>query len=596
MADEVTAQDRSNSSKVSRRSLLAAAGAITGGAALAGIPRAARAAGRTFDAEADVIVVGGGGAAFAAAVAAAQGGARVLVLEKAPAIGGTTARSGGAYWIPNNHLMQARGVNDPKPDAVKLMARLSYPTVYDPDSPQLGLDRFTYDSIAGYYDRGSQVVQQLDQMGVIRSQFAALLPGQNPTGGITWTHPDYHAELPENKATHGRTLNPVGSEGGGGGSLMTGLATFARRRGVRILTSQHVIQIATNGKGEVVGVLALTPQGERMYRARRAVVFGSGGFTQDRSKVMNYLRAPIFGGCAVPTNTGDFIDMASQIGARMGNMRNGFFVQHVLEQALANSSVVDDLWIPPGDSMIMVNRYGDRVSSEKTPYNEHTQSHFVWDTNRAEYPNLVQFMVYDDALANDPAQAYGQPIPRPGTQAPFVISGATIPQLAENVQRRLDELRGRYSITNSIGPSVRLTDGFADNLQRTIERFNEFARNGHDPDFGRGSTPIQVSWGGPRRRGNTKNSSMYPLSSSGPYHCILIGGGTLDTNGGPLVDTSARVIHIDGQPIPGLYGAGNCIASPAGQAYWSAGGTIGPGLTYGFTAGESAVKEPVKEV
>jgi succinate dehydrogenase/fumarate reductase flavoprotein subunit len=593
MADDPTAQ---HGSKVSRRSLLAAAGAITGGAALASMPRAARAAGRSFDAEADVIVVGGGGAAFAAAVGAAQGGTSVMVLEKAPSIGGTTARSGGAYWIPNNHLMQAKGVEDPKEPAVKLMARLAYPTVYDPEAPQYGLDSFSLDALSKYYDRAPEVVSRIERMGVLRSQFAALLPGQNATGGITWTHPEYHAELPENRAPYGRTLNPVGSEGGGGGSLMSGLAGYARRRGVRVLTGQHVIQIATNGKGEVVGVIAQTPDGERMYRARRAVVFGTGGFTQDRAKVMNYLRGPIFGGCAVPTNTGDFIDMASQLGARLGNMRNGFFVQHVLEQALANSSVVDDLWIPPGDSMIMVNRYGDRVSSEKVPYNEHTQSHFVWDTTRAEYPNLVQFMVYDDAVANDPAQAYGQPYPRPGSTAPFVISGATIGELSRNIQERLDRLRGRHSVNGSIGPDVHLADGFADNLQRTIERFNGFAQDGHDPDFGRGSTPIQVSWGGPRRRGNTKNSTMYPFRSSGPYHCILIGGGTLDTNGGPMVDPSGRVLHISGRPIPGLYGAGNCIASPAGQAYWSAGGTLGPAITYGFTAGENAIGEPEKEV
>jgi succinate dehydrogenase/fumarate reductase flavoprotein subunit len=582
-------------SRVSRRSLLAAAGIATGGAMLGTRPRAARAAGRSFDAEADVIVVGGGGAAFAAAAGAAQGGTRVLVLEKAPAIGGTTARSGGAYWIPNNHLLRAKGIADPKPDAIKLMTRLAYPTVYDPGAPLNGIDSLRYALLSGYYDLGSQVVQRLEQAGALRSQIAALLPTQ--TSKVPWTHPEYHAELAENKAPYGRTLSALGSQGGGGGNLMSSLATHARKVGVKVLTGQHVVQIATNGKGEVVGVQAqVDGGGSRLYRARKAVVFGTGGFTQDRSKVMTFLRGPIFGGCAAPTNTGDFIDMATQVGARLGNMSNAFFVQHVLEQALANSSVVDDLWIPPGDSMVMVNRYGDRVSSEKTPYNEHTKSHFVWDTNRSEYPNLVQFMVYDSAVANDPRQAYGQPYPPPGKRAPFVIEGATIDELTRNIQRRLDKLRGRVSINGAIGPDVRLVDGFAGNLKRTIARFNGFARAGHDPDFGRGSTPIQVSWGGARRKGNTKNSTMYPFASTGPYYCILIGGGTLDTCGGPVVDPSGRVLHVDGRPIPGLYGAGNCIASIAGQAYWSAGGTLGPAITGGFTAGENAISEPVKDV
>ncbi len=115
-----------------------------------------------------------------------------------------------------------------------------------------------------------------------------------------------------------------------------------------MLTGQHVMQLATNAKGEVVGVEAHDGRRRAPPPARRrAVVFGTGGFTQDRSKVMNYLRGPIFGGCAVPTNTATSSTWRSQR-ARLGNMRNGFFVQHVLEQALANSSVVDDLWIPPG--------------------------------------------------------------------------------------------------------------------------------------------------------------------------------------------------------------------------------------------------------
>lgn len=596
MADDVVTELRG--SKVSRRSLLAAAGAVTGSSVLAAMPRAARAAGRSFDAEADVIVVGGGGAAFAAAVGAAQGGVDVLLLEKAPAIGGTTARSGGAYWVPNNHVMRGQhGVRDPKDPAVALMARLAYPSVYDPEAPLLGIDRFSHDLLSAFYDNAAGVFERIERMGVLRSQIAELRPGQIATGGIDWTHPEYHAELPENKAPYGRTLHPVGAEGGGGGSLMTGLATFARRRGVRVLTGQHVVQIATNGKGEVVGVQALTGRGERLYRARRAVVFGTGGFTQDRSKVMNYLQGPIFGGCAVPTNTGDFIDMATQLGARLGNLRNGFLVQHVLEQALANSSVVDDLWIPPGDSMIMVNRYGDRVASEKSPYNEHTRSHFAWDDTNAEYPNLVQFMVYDSGVANDPGQAYGMPYPLPGRSAPYVIEGATIPELASRIQRRLDKLRGKHAINGAIGPDVRLVDGFAQRLQGTIDRFNGFARDGRDPDFGRGSTPIQVSWGGYRRRGaSNPNPTMHPFSSSGPYYCLLIGGGTLDTCGGPVVDANGRVQHVDGKPIPGLYGAGNCVASIAGQAYWSAGGTLGPAVAGGFLAGENAVNEPVKDV
>jgi 3-oxosteroid 1-dehydrogenase len=85
---------------------------------------------------------------------------------------------------------------------------------------------------------------------------------------------------------------------------------------------------------------------------------------------------------------------------------------------------------------------------------------------------------------------------------------------------------------------------------------------------------------------------MYPLSPTGPYYCVILGPGALDTKGGPITDEYARVLGVDGEPIPGLFGAGNCIASPAGQAYWGPGGTIGPAITFGYIAARTAV-DPV---
>jgi cation diffusion facilitator CzcD-associated flavoprotein CzcO len=84
---------------------------------------------------ADVIIAGAGGAGMAAAIAALEEGASILLVEAAPSPGGTTAMSGGAFWIPNNSLMRAAGLDDPRPQALALMARLSFPALYDPTAP-----------------------------------------------------------------------------------------------------------------------------------------------------------------------------------------------------------------------------------------------------------------------------------------------------------------------------------------------------------------------------------------------------------------------------------------------------------------------------
>ncbi len=63
----------------------------------------------------DVIVVGSGAAGMTAAMAAADNGLSVVVVEKVAHYGGSTARSGGGVWIPNNHALQRTPPTRPAP-------------------------------------------------------------------------------------------------------------------------------------------------------------------------------------------------------------------------------------------------------------------------------------------------------------------------------------------------------------------------------------------------------------------------------------------------------------------------------------------------
>jgi 3-oxosteroid 1-dehydrogenase len=134
-----------------------------------------------------------------------------------------------------------------------------------------------------------------------------------------------------------------------------------------------------------------------------------------------------------------------------------------------------------------------------------------------------------------------------------------------------------------------LAPEFERNLESTLKRFNAMAAEGKDLDFERGESQIEKAWAQAPREGAV-TGAMHPLSRTGPYHCIILGPAALDTKGGPVIDDHARVLSQSGDPIPGVFGAGNCVASPAGQAYWGAGGTIGVALTYGFIAAREAVK------
>ncbi|MBM3345730.1 MAG: FAD-binding protein, partial [Betaproteobacteria bacterium] len=482
----------------------------------------------------DVIAVGSGAAALTAAWAAAKAGSRVLVLEQAAFTGGTSAKSSTTIWIPNNRFMRARGVADPREDALRYMAKSGYPTRYNPDHPTLGLPE--------------------DRAPVGRSLRPKVWPG------------------------HRRGIDP-----GEGQIFIDRLQAAFEKLGGQVQLNSRVMNAIRNDAGDVVGLEARVGHRAEFIGARQGIVFGTGGFLHNEPMAAAHLRGPVLGGAAVEGSRGDFARIGMQLGAQLGNMTQAWWCQSLVELAARNRATQRDVYVPYGDSMFMVNRYGVHALNEKAPYNERGQVHFTWDATRREYPNYLMFWVFDDVLLNgpladDPRYARHRfPTPPRGELREYIISAPDWPGLVAGIRVRLAKFAAHTG-------GVTLAPEFEANLAHTLERFNAMATEGRDLDFGRGEAAIDRFWSQEARPG-ARAGWMHPLSGQGPYYCILLGPGALDTKGGPVTDERARVLSVDGEPIDGVYAAGNCAASPAGQAYWGAGGTVGVAMTFGWIAG-----------
>lgn len=536
--------------------------------------------GKDWAAVHDVLVVGSGAAAFSAAITATHEGADVLMVEKRRRAGGTTRRSGGQYWVPGNTEMRSAGYDDDAEEALHYMARLSFPAQYRPDHPTLGLPAEDHTLLVTYLEHAPRVIDFLGEVAGIRSEMSVLAPDFG-----AWSdrlQRDYHVDLqPEPRI--GRHLNV--HQGVGGEDLIDSLASAAERFGIPIVFNHRVVGIAVTEAGRAVGLLVETEEGLELLGARKGIVFGSGGFAHNPELAASQLRGPLMGSCAIPSNTGDFQQLAALLGADMGHMDLAWWNQVAVEDALANPKSPAAVWLPYGDSMMIVNRHGQRVVNEKAIYNERSQVHFAWDPAAKDYTNRLLFMLFDQSVVDtDWAGEFRWPVPFAKERPAHVIRGDWWEELAERIEGRLERLG------SAVGHFTLAPEFFA-NLLESVERFNEFAKQGIDRDFHRHETPL-MAWHGPPRPDHDGHPLLHPFPIDGPFYCVILGLGALDTKGGPRIDVHGRVRRPTGEPIQGLYGAGNCVCSPAAQAYWSAGATIGLALTFGSRAGSHAAGMP----
>jgi succinate dehydrogenase/fumarate reductase flavoprotein subunit len=532
-----------------------------------------------WELETDVVVVGGSVAGLSTAVNAAEHGVEVTLLESAPALGGTGKKAAAWAWVPNNHLMQQKGIRDSKEDALAYLARFARPLLYDESHPTLGLAEWEHELFEAFYDNGAAALQHLEEIGALSFVHAEETP-------------NYYSHHPIDRVPTGRVVLPrlPNGEPGDGVEFTRQMEAAALSRDVDVRTGHRVRGVFQNDQGAVVGVAAETPTGEVRIRARRGVVFCTGGFSHNDELRRYYLGGLLLPGCSVQTNQGDFVQIARRLGAPLLHMHASYMSPVQLERAIARDPEISGVFIVPGDSIVVVNRFGDRVGNEKTTYNDRTMPHLVYDVGRAEYTNFLLFPIWDERTATLFAgSAYGAFVPEPDGDWSAVVRGDTLEQLADALDTRLESL-------GSAAHGIRLEPDFVARLRRTIERFGEFARSGKDEDFGRGEAPIDRFFHGEAKDNPHPNPTMHPLSATGTYYATIVAPSAIETKGGPRANAQGQIVGADDEPIPGLYGVGNCVASPSGQAYLAGGITFGPYITFGYLAAQSVVAEPVREI
>ena len=571
--------------RLTRRSLLggAAAGSTLAGLGAMGCAPEQQSNEPSWNAEFDVVCVGSGAAGMMAAVTASHAGAEVTVLEKNNAPGGTTVKSGAVFWIPNHYGLKARGIQDERDDCIQFLCRYAFPTQYSPDAAYFGVPQFDYERIAAFYDNGSDAVDFIREVGAFKLKEWRMWEMDLPA-------PDYLEHVPENKTSSGRPLAAVDEEGTfcWGYGMIQQMQNHLKERGVDVKLEHAVRELITDETGGVIGVVAQHKGRTLRIRARRGVIFATGGYAHNVDMINRYQDVFAYGSCARDSAQGDFIPISQKVSAKLANLQGAWRTAVVLEQALENRAVGTGMFVPPGDAMLLVNRHGKRFVNEHRNYNDRSRSHNTFDPTEGDFPNHFQFMIYDQRTATIVSENGQPPITSDNS---YVLAASTLTELAEAIAQRLALLGERLA-------GYRLGQGFAENLIASVAQFNNYARAGKDPDFGRGDNWYDNQWH--KVWGAFKfteehpenpypNRTMHPLAETGPYFAVILAPGVLDTNGGPMTDGNAQVVDVDYRPVRGLYGAGNCICSPTRNAYAGAGGTIGPALTYGFIAARHAM-------
>ncbi len=505
---------------------------------------------RHWDEDTDVLVVGSGAGGVTGAYTAAREGLDVVLVEATEKFGGTTAYSGGGgMWFPCNAVLKRAGVDDTIEEALEY-----YTTVVGDRTPRALQET--------YVRSGAPLIDYLERDELLKF---SVLPWPDYFGTFPKARGDgmRHIAAKPLKVAAAPDLRDVvrgpldvdrlgaqvpGDYFIGGRALIARFMLAARRypRNAARLNTALVELVVSDGA--VSGAVVDSFGEHRTIRARRGVLLAAGGFEHNEEMRARY---------GVPGDARD----------TMGPWGNRGLAHLAGIAAGADVDLMDQAWWSPGlthpdgrsafalwfTGGIFVDDDGRRFTNESQAYDRLGRD--VLAAMRDGAVTLPYWMIYDDTDG-----------PVPPVKATNVSMAEPEKYVAAGLWRTADTLAG---LAAQIGVP-------AGNLEATVTRFNQFAARGVDEDFGRGDEAYDRAFSGGA-------PPLYAIDRP-PFHAAAFGVSDLGTKGGLRTDTAAQVLDTSGQPIRGLYAAGNTMAAPSGTVYPGGGNPIGTSMVFSHLA------------
>lgn len=553
-----------------------------------------------MDMECDVLVAGSGAGGLAAAITARRHGLEVIVAEKEPLFGGTTARSGGWLWIPNHPMQAEIGVKDSLEDASTYLLHEAGEK-YDPErvnafltsGPRM-VDWFQretavkFDASATFSDYhpdapggkpgGRSIVARAydgRELGTLLAQLRPPLPeltvfgvmigsGVELVHFMRWSKSFASAAFVARRLVgHGlaRLFYGRGVRLTNGNALAGRLLKSAMDAGVILWNSTSIESIRK--EGNAVRGAEVRRDGKLIHvKTRKGLVLACGGFPHDQERRRKLFPHEVHHSPAPEGNVGDGLRLAHRAGGRV-------------DESLPNAAAwvpVSQVQRPDGSiglfphfidrakpGVIAVTRKGRRFVNEGNSYHDFVQALMKEVPTDRE---ISAWLITDHRAIRAYGLGFVKPWPLPlgpHLKSGYLKSGDTFAALAEEI-----------GIEKS-------------HFQQTLDRYNQHAKSGSDPDFGKGGTAYNRFYGDPEIK---PNPCVAPIVAP-PFYAVKVVIGDLGTYAGIVTNGNAQVLDENKRPIPGLYAAGNDALSIMGGNYPGPGITLGPAMTFGWIAGRN---------